>query len=168
MARSLTILFRRDSSCDREHENIQFRGYRPFWPDGRPVAVGLDAFCKHGLRLLGLNRHFANRQECLIKMIQIPLQGREDKLHRLPGHRVRRFFLQREKQEGRIHFLDGTPTTIVFHLEKDEPEVLIWLGLPCLKDGDRLWFDLAARPVENLSPQDYVKVSPLNLAEIVG
>lgn len=158
MARILTILFRRDPSCDRQDERIQYRGFRPYWPDGREVTVGLDAFCKHGQRLLGLNRHLATRQECLIQLIQIPLKSREDDLHRIPGHRVRRFFLQREGPQGRIHFLDGTPTAIVFHSDQDEPEVLRWIGLPYLLEGERLWFDLAACPVENAATRDHKRV----------
>ena len=54
MSRTLRILFRRDPSKDRQRGNIVFEGYEVLWPDGRPVAVGLDAFCKHGQRLLGL------------------------------------------------------------------------------------------------------------------
>lgn len=150
MARTLTVLFRRDPTCDRVQENIQFRGYKPYWPDGREVTVGMDAFCKHGLRLLGLNRHLAHCQERLIRVIQIPLKGRDDSLNRIPGHRVRRFFIQREGSLGRIHFLDGTPTTISFDLQQDEDKVLHWIGLPCLKDGERLWFDLAACPAETV------------------
>ena len=59
MSRTLRILFRRDPAKDRHRENIFFEGYQVLWPDGRPVAVGLDAFCKHGQRLLGLGRHLA-------------------------------------------------------------------------------------------------------------
>ena len=54
MPRTLTVLFRRDPSRDRQCEAIRFEGYQVCWPDGRPVAVGLDAFCTHGQRLLGL------------------------------------------------------------------------------------------------------------------
>ena len=49
-------------------------------------------------------------------------------------------------QEVQIHFLDGTPTSIVFDLERDEPAVLDWIGLPGLDDGQAGWVDLAARP----------------------
>src|SRR5262245_59795900 len=54
MSRSLNVLFRRDPSRDRQDNQIHFEGYQFFWPDGRPLAVGLDAFCKHGQQLLGL------------------------------------------------------------------------------------------------------------------
>lgn len=69
-------------------------------------------------------------------------------MHLLPGHRVRRFYIERQGQTGRVHFMDGTPTDVVFHLGKDEPEVLNWLGFSHLRDGERQWFDLAACPVE--------------------
>ena len=66
MARTLQVVFRRDPSKDRLDQDIHFEGYDFRWPDGRPVAVGLDAFCKHGQRLLGLGRHLQGCQEkCL-------------------------------------------------------------------------------------------------------
>lgn len=148
MSRSLTVVFRRDPSRDREHERIAFEGYQPFWPDGRQVAVGLDAFCKHGQRLLGLGKHLAGCREKQITLVCLPLKGREDPLNRLPGHRVRRFFIERHDLVGRIHFMDGTPTTITFEIGRDEPKVLHWLGLPSLPDGERQWFDLAAVAAE--------------------
>ena len=43
--------------------------------------------------------------------------------------------------------MDGTPTAAVFDLEHDEPQVLYWIGLPALGDGERQWLDLAARAV---------------------
>src|SRR5437660_967628 len=78
MTRSLTILFRRDPARDRQSEQIHFEGYQPFWPDGRMVAVGLDAFCKHGQRLLGLGKHLAGCREKLIRMLCLPVENRED------------------------------------------------------------------------------------------
>jgi len=152
MSRTLTLLFQRDPSRDRETELAQFEGWRILWPDGRPVAVGLDAFCKHGQRLLGLGKQLAGCQEKLIKMICFPLQSREDDLNRIPGHRVRRFYIERHGMAGRIHFMDGTPTTISFEVDRDEPQVLHWLGLPSLKDGERQWFDLAATDLQTTVP----------------
>jgi hypothetical protein len=148
MSRTITLLFRRDPSRDRQSENCQFEGYEPLWPDGRPVAVGMDAFCKHGQRLLGLGKHLAGCQEKLVRLICMPLSGRDADLTRIPGHRVRRFYLLREGQGGRLHFMDGTPTTAVFHMNRDEPNVLEWVGLPALADGDVQWMDLAAIAVE--------------------
>jgi hypothetical protein len=148
MSRILRLLFRREPSRDRVEEEIQFEGYHVLWPDGRSVAIGLSAFCKHGQRLLGLGRHLAGTHERLVDLILFPLPDKEAALTRLPGHRVRRFSIQRHGRQGRLYFLDGTPTTVVFDLDQDEAAVLHWVGLPTLRDGEREWFDLAARPVE--------------------
>ncbi len=139
-------------SRDRAEDQIRYEGYDFLWPDGRPAAVGLTALCTHGQRLLGLGRHLAGARERLVDLIVFPLPDREASLTRLPGHRVRRFFLQRDGRQGRLHFLDGTPTTVVFDLDRDEAPVLHWIGLPALDDGEREWFDLAARPVELAAP----------------
>jgi hypothetical protein len=147
MERTLTILFRRDPARDHQRDAIPFEGYQLLWPDGRPVSVGIDAFCKHGQRLLGLGRCLRDCAERLIELAVFPLSGRDDDLTRLPGCRVRRFFLERHGPHGRIHFLDGTPTAAVFDLQRDEPQVLNWIGLPTLRDGERQWLDLAARPL---------------------
>src|ERR1700722_7587152 len=146
MAHTLSLLFRRDPSRDRLENNIPFEGYEILWPDGRPAAIGLDAFCKHGQRLFGLGRHLQGRHERLLDLLSFHLADREDDLTRLPGHRVRRFCLRRTGTQGRIHFLDGTPTAIVFDMLQDETKVLNWLGLTHLADGDELWLDIAARP----------------------
>jgi hypothetical protein len=151
MARTLTILFRRDPARDRQEDQIRFEGYLPLWPDGQSVAVGLDGFCRTGIRLLGLGKHLAGRRERLIQLVCLPLSGPDDEYHRLPGHRVRRFFIERSSHTGRIHFLDETPTAVTFEMGRDEPRVLRWIGLPSLGDGDRLWFDLAAMAVESPS-----------------
>lgn len=148
MSRTLRVLLRRDPSRDRVDSDVRYEGYKAYWPDGRPLAVGLSAFCKHGQRLLGLGRHLGGARERLVDLIVFPLPDSEASLTRLPGHRVRRFSIRREGRQGRIHFLDGTPTTVVFDLDHDEAPVLHWIGLPGLRDGERLWFDLAARPVE--------------------
>lgn len=145
--RSLTVLFRRDPSRDRQRDDIQYEGYQVLWPDGQPVQVGLDAFCKHGQRLLGLGRHLAGRCERLLELVCYPLTSREDDLTRLPGCRVRRFCLERNGTSGRIHFLDGTPTAVVFDLHRDEWRVLEWIGLRLVGEGCRQWMDLAVRPV---------------------
>jgi len=148
MSRKLTVLFRRDPSGDRQKETIKFEGYRVYWPDGRPVTVGLDAFCTHGQRLLGLGKHLAGCRERLVTLIYLPLAGLEDDLNRIPGHRVRRFFIERQGHIGRLHFMNGTPTIIAFDLNRDESRVLQWVGLPSLEDGARQWFDLAAVTVD--------------------
>jgi hypothetical protein len=146
MQRKLTVLFRRDPSRDQEKETIAFEGYKLYWPDGRPVGVGINAFCYQGQRLLGLGRHLAGQAEKLINLVVYHLNGLEDPLTRVPGCRVRRFYLQRTGSEGRLHFMDGTPTAVVFNLEEDEPSVLYWIDLPSLDDGQRQWIDLCAQP----------------------
>lgn len=148
MSRTLTLLFRRDPSRDRETGMIRFEGYAPLWPDGRPVAVGLDAFCKHGQRLLGLGKHLAGCNEKLVKLVCLPLSGREDDLNRIPGYRVRRFYLMRTGLIGRLHFMDGTPTASVFELGRDDPRVIHWVGLNNLEEGEAAWFDIAAVEVD--------------------
>jgi hypothetical protein len=147
MSRTLRVLFRRDPARDRRDERTHYEGYEVLWPDGRPMSLGFDAFCRQGQRLFGLGRQLAGRRECLVDVICFDRQGREDDLVRLAGHRVRRFFLERQCRRGRFHFLDGTPTSIVFDLDRDERRVLNWLGLPELRDGERRWVDLAARAV---------------------
>jgi hypothetical protein len=146
MARSLTLLFRRDPSRDRSSDRIDYEGYQILWPDGRPVALSLDAFCRQGQRLLGLGRYLAGCRERVIDILCFPLAGLEAPLTRLPGHRVRRFFLRRAGTQGRLHFLDGTPTSTVFEIGRDDPRVLQWVGLPALADGAQQWLDLAAQP----------------------
>jgi hypothetical protein len=140
------LLFRRDPSRDRHEDKVYYEGYDVLWPDGRPVSVGVDALCKHGQRLLSLGRHLAGCRERLIDLLCFPLAGRDDNLTKLPGHRVRRFFIERHGREGLLHFFDGTPTTIVLDLHRDEPKVLQWVGLTTLRDGAQQWFDLAAQP----------------------
>jgi len=148
MSRTLRVLLRRDSSRDRVEESLSYEGYQFLWPDGRPLTVGLTAFCKHGQRLLGLGRRMAGAGEQLVDLILFPLADNEAALTRLHGHRVRRFSLRREGRQGRLHFFDGTPTTVVFDLDHDEARILHWIGLPSLSEGEQQWFDLAARPVE--------------------
>jgi len=152
MSRTLTMLFRRDPAKDKSRENIHYQGYQAFWPDGRTVGIGVDAFCKHGQRLLGLGKHLVGCDEKLIKLLFLPLSGRDDDLNRIPGFRVRRFFIERRGLSGRMHFLDGTPTSIIFEIGRDEPRVLNWVGLPAMEDGEILWFDIAAMPVDAAVP----------------
>ena len=152
MPRTLTLLFRRDPRRDHRHGAVAYQGYQVFWPDGLAVAVGIEGFCRHGQRLLGLGRQLAGLPEGLVELLCYPLAGAEGPLTRAPGARVRRLFLARTGGCGRLHFLDGTPTAVVFDLARDEPAVLDWVGLPGLGDGQRQWLDLAARTVESASP----------------
>jgi hypothetical protein len=148
MSRTLTLLFRRDPSRDRATGKIHFEGYAPLWPDGKPVAVSLDAFCKHGQRLLGLGKHLMGCKEKLVKLVCLPISGRDDSLNRIPGYRVRRFYIVRTGSIGRLHFMDGTPTASVFELGSDDPRVIHWIGLNEMDDGDSQWMDLAAVEAE--------------------
>ena len=148
MVRTLQVLFRRDPSKDRQDDKILFEGYEIRWPDGRAVNIGLDALCTHGQRLFGLGRHLQGCQEKLMEVLCFPLPGREANMTKLPGHRVRRFFIERVGRQGRVHFIDGTPTAIVFEMGRDEVAVLHWIGLMQLRDGERQWFDIAARTME--------------------
>jgi hypothetical protein len=152
MFRKLRLLLRRNPRSDRHENNIYFEGYAPHWPNGQPVALGLDALCKHGQRLLGLGRKLEGAPERLVDLIFVHLPDREANLTRMPGHRVRRFCLERTGRHGRVSFLDGTPTTILFDLDRDEEAFLNWLGLPAMQDGERQWFDLAASTVDESVP----------------
>jgi hypothetical protein len=109
--------------------------------------VGLDAFCRHGQRLLGLDRHLASAPERLVEILCFPVCVLEAPMTRLPGYRVRRFLLQRQGACGRLHFLNGTATDITFVLGRDEPGVVEWIGLDRVPDGGDFWLDLAARPL---------------------
>jgi hypothetical protein len=144
---TLTVLLRRDPSRDRQENRIAFEGYEMLWPDGRPISVGFDAFCRQGQRLLGLGKYLAGCSERMVDLVCMPLADRQAPFNRLPGHRVRRLGLRRTGKQGRLYFLDGTPTTIVLDLDRDEPRLLDWFGLPDLGDGECRWFDLAARGV---------------------
>jgi hypothetical protein len=143
----VTVLFRRDPSRDQKQDTIAYEGYKLLWPDGRPVAVGINAFCCHGQRLLGLGRHLAGQAERLINLVVYHLDGLEDAPTKVPGCRVRRFYLERNGPQGRLHFMDGTPTAVVFDLEQDEPRVLHWIDLPSVAEGERKWIDLCAQPL---------------------
>jgi hypothetical protein len=148
MYRTLTVLFRRDPERDGMRGEIPVEGYQISWPDGRAVAVGLKAFCKHGLRLLGLKGCLNGCSERLVELICLPVSDPDANLTRQPGYRKRRFCLARCGALGRLHFLDGSPTEVVFDLDRDDPAVLAWIGLPALPEGERQWLDLAARGLD--------------------
>src|SRR5436305_1410563 len=101
MSRKLQLLFRRDPTRDRQEGKVRFEGYEILWPDGRTVALGLEGLCLHGQRLLSLGRHLAGCRERLIDLICFPLAGPDDALARLPGHRVRRFYIEPHGRPGR-------------------------------------------------------------------
>jgi hypothetical protein len=163
MSRTLKILFRRDPSRDRQEERVRLDGYQVLWPDGRPMAVGVDAFCTLGQRLLGLNRHLDGCRERLLEMVVYPLPGIEADMTRRPGARVRRFYLLRQGREGRLHFLDGTPTAAVVDLDRDEAAVLHWIGMTGLPDNGVQWLDLVVFPSDAAHPPLPV-LAPASLA----
>jgi hypothetical protein len=150
MPRSLTVLLRRDRSRDRQQHETSYEGYQILWPDGRAVATGLSAFCRHGQRLLGRTGRGESPAERFVEFVCFPLHSLDDPLTRLAGHRFRRFFLERTGPTGRLHFLDGTPTEVTFDMGHDELSVLEWIGLPCLADGGRQWLDLGVRPAQSV------------------
>lgn len=145
MSRSLTLMFRRDPSRDRAKGDVRFSGFRMYWPDGREVATGLNAFCGHGSRLLGLDKHLAEVPEKLVEVVCIPAEDRAARIARMPGQRVRRFLLKRQGRRGRLHFIDGTATDIEFVIGRDEDRVVEWVGLADTPDGGERWLDLTAR-----------------------
>jgi hypothetical protein len=145
MRRTLRICFRRDPSRDRTDDQIQFEGYSFRWPDGRPLALGLDAFCNIGQRVLGLRQYLEGCSERLLELLCFHLETGRERMTIVPGCRVRRFFVERQGWQGRIHLFDGKPTAVVFNLNEDEQPVLDWIGLSELADGERRWFDLTAR-----------------------
>lgn len=149
MCRSLILLFRRDCSRDHVNGNVPYEGYQILWPSGEPVSVGLSAFCKHGQRLFGLGRHLEGSSERLVELLCFPLASREADLTRIAGHRVRRFRLKRAGHEGRIYFLDDTPTTVVFDADRDDTRIVDWIGLGTMQPGEERWLDLAARTLSS-------------------
>ena len=50
MARTLTLMFRRDPSKDRLEEKIPFEGYNILWPDGTAAELAIDQLYKANLR----------------------------------------------------------------------------------------------------------------------
>lgn len=98
--RTLTVLFRRDADRDRQAGPVRMNGYRMFWPDGREAAVGLNAFCRHGERVLSLDRHLVYQPERLIDILCYPVGDLGERMTRLPGMRVRRFALHRTGPTG--------------------------------------------------------------------
>src|ERR1700722_7720100 len=100
MFRTIRVLMRRGSARDRQDGKTRLEGYAILWPDGRPLSIGFDAFCRQGQRLLGLGQRLAGRREELVDLISVILASREDDMTRLPGHRVPRFCLRRNGREG--------------------------------------------------------------------
>jgi hypothetical protein len=153
MRRTIRVCFKRDPSRDRTDEQIHFEGYGFYWPDGRPLTVGLDSFCNIGQRVLGLRTFLEGRSERLLELLCFHLETGKERMTSVPGSRVRRFFIERQGRQGRVHLFDGKPTAVVFNLDDDEQRVLDWIGLSELADGERRWFDLTARCPAQMSLQ---------------
>lgn len=147
MPHTLTVLFSRQHSFDTTHNSIPMEGYTLRWPDGRLVEVGLHAFCAKGLRFLGLGKYMGSSSEVLIQLTAFPVACRDSDMHRVPGSRVRRMYIERQGECGRLHFMDGTPTAIEFQRGRDEPAVVAWAQLDQLDDGEQQWLDIAAMPM---------------------
>ncbi len=144
---ALTLRFVRNSSDDKQEDQIQFSGYDIFWPNGMRVNLSVSRFCQFGVRAL-----FGRKgpENSLLTMYLIPLAERDFPLPKLPrGIRARRLSLQRSGDEGRLLLVDGTPTEIVFNLAQDDERVLNWVGLRNLSDGGNQWYDLVVLPVED-------------------
>jgi hypothetical protein len=140
----LTVLFRRQQSRDEASGNIVYSGYDIFWPDGRPVRVGLSRFCQMGSRLLVGRRHEGDT--AVVKLTLYPVAGLEAPLTRPGGGaRCRRFYALRHADHVRLHFLDGTPTEAVFDPETDERAVSRWLQIQRMRPDEPFWFDLASQ-----------------------
>jgi hypothetical protein len=148
------VLFRRDPAQDCEQSRIRKEGYEFLWPDGRAFSLGFQSFCMQGCRLLGLGRRMQGKTEQLVELGFHPIANLEAPLTRLgPGFRCRRFYLERSARRARIFFFNGSATDVEFDAEQDDPEVLHWLGLRALADGERSWFDLSARTVTTPVPR---------------
>lgn len=166
MARVLKLLFRRDPSRNRLCNNIKMEGFQMMWPDGQSVGFGLDAFCFHAQRVLGLERYLKGLSERMLELVVFPLASPEAEFTRMPGLRVRRFMIQRQGAQGRIHLVNGMPTEIIFEDGRDEPRVLEWIGLASLREGEQAWFDFTPRPLAEASP--CMADAPLYLPALEG
>jgi hypothetical protein len=147
-SRYILALFRRNPVSDGQKERINYEGYRIHWENGDPASLGLERFCQLGCRLLGLGRKMRDKNEQLVELGVHPVDSLESPITPVEkGTRCRRFYLERQSALGRLYFFNGSETEIVFDLERDDPRVLEWLGLPDVADGSRLWLDLSAQTV---------------------
>jgi hypothetical protein len=145
--RELTVLLQRRRDRDASDQRINYAGYDIYWPDGRPVSVGLERFCQQGTRLLLGRAH--DPEMAMIRLWTYPLRGLESPLTKPgPGVRCRRFYALRFRDLIRLHFFTGTPTEIVFDRETDDPEVLRWLHAERIRPEVPFWFDLASQVVD--------------------
>lgn len=148
--RTITVQFKRNENFDTQKENIEYSGFDFFWQDGTPIKTGLDKFCQKGIKLF-LGKNGLNQPNQLLEITVLPINSKDDPLPKT-NCRSRRFYIKRENKKGIIHFMNNTPTDIIFNEEIDEPEVLNWIGLtPELKDV--AWFDVVVKPVDKNVPK---------------
>ena len=144
----LRIILQRRREHDHSNDRIVFTGFDICHPDGRPVSVSISRFCQQGTRLLLGRARDIDR--ALVRITLFPVAERESDLTRLGrGVRCRRFYALRTGDEVRFHFLDGTPTDMVFHDHLDDCVVLDWLRADYILPGIPFWFDLASVPEGN-------------------
>ena len=144
--RELFVVLKRRRERDAATEQAVYAGYDIYYPDGRPVAVGIQRFCQQGTRLL-LGRA-RDPELAVVKLSLYPVAGLEAPLTR-PGRgvRSRRFYALRLCDAIRLYFFTGTPTEIIFDHQQDDPEVLRWLHAERIRPGQPFWFDLASQLV---------------------
>jgi hypothetical protein len=146
----LTVLLKRRRERDQAGEQVRYRGYDVFWPDGRPVSTGVQRFCQQGTRLL-LGRS-VDPEQALVQITLYPVDGLDAALTRPgTGVRCRRFYALRQNQAVRLYFFTGTPTEVCFDLRQDDPEVLRWLHAESLRAWRPFWFDLGSRVLTSLN-----------------
>jgi hypothetical protein len=142
----LIVLLKRRPERDEAGQQVRYRGYDVYWPDGRPVSVGVRRFCQQGTRLL-LGRS-VDPEQALVQINLYPVDGLEAGITRPgAGIRCRRFYALRQNHAIRLHFFTGTPTEICFDLRHDDPEVLRWLHAESVPPARPFWFDLGSRVI---------------------
>ena len=55
----------------------------------------------------------------------------------------RRIYFERQGAAAALHLSNGFCTDVVFH-QDDDPQIVNWVGLDQLSDGQQQWFDLLA------------------------
>lgn len=150
--RLLEVRFERNPDADAAKGDIQYSGFRFTWPDGTPAKTGLDKFCQRGVKLF-FGKAGLTGDSALLQLYCVPVLEDTPFTQTPPGVRGRRFFLLRQGHKGVIHFLNGTPTDVIFDERLEEPAVLEWIGLtPDLGDGQRQWMDIYAVAVPEKKP----------------
>jgi hypothetical protein len=140
----IRILLVRRRESDQSNGLAVFTGFDICYPDGQPISVGLRRFCHVGTRLLLGRARDVDR--ALVRITLYPVASLEATLTRPEsGVRCRRFYALRNGNEIRLHFLNGTPTEVVFDDRKDDPVVLHWLRSSHIRPDTPFWFDLASQ-----------------------